>query len=53
VVISTDRSRVPRASMIAVSLSRPRSGRSLANSTIRMLFFDASPTSVIGPILMR
>jgi hypothetical protein len=46
VVIRIGRSRVAAASMTACSLSLPFSWSLLANSTIRMAFFDISPTRV-------
>ena len=50
VVIRIGRRRVAAASMTACSLSRPFSSwRLLANSTIRIPFFETRPTSVISP----
>ena len=49
-VIMIGRRRSRTASSVAFSNSSPWSTRSLANSTISMAFFAASPISVINPI---
>ena len=49
-VISIGRNRSLTASNVAVTIAIPLSTRSLANSTIRIAFFAASPINVINPI---
>ena len=49
-VIRIGRSRSRHASSIASRRARPACSRTLANSTIRIAFFAASPTSTIRPI---
>ena len=50
-VIKIGRSRVAAPSTMAWNLSRPCSCNVLANSTMRMPFFDTNPTSVTNPTL--
>lgn len=49
-VINIGRSLNRTASMVAATISIPRSTRSLANSTIRIEFLAARPIRVISPI---
>ncbi len=52
-VIRIGRSRVRAACSAAVQRVSPRSSSCLANSTIRIAFFAASPTSTTSPICVR
>jgi hypothetical protein len=52
-VISTGRNRIVDDSITASRNSLPRSRSWLANSTIRMPFFAASPISMIAPIWLK
>ena len=52
-VIKIGRSRSRAASVAAVNRSRPRSISCLANSTIKMAFLHARPTSTTNPIWVK
>ena len=52
-VIRIGRNRKRQASITASSRGRPSSSISRANSTIRIAFFAASPTSTTKPIWVR